>query len=530
MRKLTVCLLLLVVTASLHAQLILRVATPTRLQTVKQSISLSPSSLSFSAQNVNTTSTAKKVTLLNSSTKSLTISSITAPANFGQTNNCPSTLAASASCTISVTFAPTKAGSLKGSLLVADSATGSPQAVALSGNGVASTASVATAKLSATSLSFASQLANTTSAAMGVNLSNSGSAALTITGITITGSFTQTNTCGTSLAAGGSCAISVTFKPTAAGSYSGTLSVADSATGSPQSVTLSGAAVTAAKLSASPSSVAFGSVNVGQTSSKSVTLSNTGGSSVTISAVSVSGAGVGVSGLTTPLTLAASASAAFTVSLAPSAAGSISGTVTLTNNSATTSFQIPVTGTGVATAAASLSPSSLTFSSLSLNTTSAAQSVTLTNSGSGTLTISSITASGDFAQSNTCGASLAAGASCNIAVTFTPISSGTLTGTLTVTDNASGSPQSAALTGTGTATAEVQVTWDASVSVVSGYNTYRGTVTGGPYTKLTSTPVSATTYIDATVQSGTTYYYVVTAIGTDSLESSYSNQTTAVVP
>src|SRR5207253_501563 len=94
---------------------------------------------------------------------------------------------------------------------------------------------------------------------------------------------------------------------------------------------------------------------------------------------------------------------------------------------------------------------SLTFGNQNLNTTSVAQSVTLTNTGTVALSVTSIVASGDFMQTNTCGTSVAAGANCAISVTFTPTATGTRTGAITITDNAAGSPQSVNLTGTGAA-------------------------------------------------------------------------------
>src|SRR5260370_8535193 len=84
-----------------------------------------------------------------------------------------------------------------------------------------------------------------------------------------------------------------------------------------------------------------------------------------------------------------------------------------------------------------------------MGTTSAAQSVTLSNTGNASLNLTSVSASGDFAQTNTCGSSVAASANCTISVTFTPTASGSRTGTLSITDNASGSPQSVSLTGIG---------------------------------------------------------------------------------
>ena len=191
------------------------------------------------------------MTLSNTGTSPLTISSIaiggTNPGDFGQTNNCPispSTLAASASCTINITFTPTAAGSRSASLAVSDNATGSPQTASLSGTGV-----TATATLSPTSLTFSSQNVGTTSAAQAVTLSNTGSAALSISSIAFTGTnstdFAQTNNCGSSLAASASCTINVTFTPAATGSRTATLTANDSASGSPQTASLSGTGTTA---------------------------------------------------------------------------------------------------------------------------------------------------------------------------------------------------------------------------------------------------------------------------------------------
>ena len=202
------------------------------------------------------------------------------------------------------------------------------------------------ASLNPTSLTFASQNVGSTSAAQTITLTNSGTAALAIAGIGASGDYAQTNTCGASVAAGGNCSISVTFTPTAAGSRTGTVTVTDNATGSPQTASL--------------------------------------------------------------------------------------------------------TGTGVAVGpSAALSPTSLTFAAQTVATTSAAQAITLSNGGTAALAIASIAASGDYAQTNNCGTSLATGANCSISVTFTPTAVGTRTGTVTVTDNATGSPQTASLTGTG---------------------------------------------------------------------------------
>ena len=481
---------------------------------------LSPSSLTFSSRTINTTSAAQTVTLTNSGSAALSVTGISASGSFAETNTCGSSVAAGANCTISVTFTPTATGALSGTLSVVDSV--GTQTVALSGTGTG----VAAATLSVSSLTFSSQLVNTTSTAMSVTLTNSGSAALSVTGISASGTFAETNNCGTSLAAGANCNIEVTFTPTTAGTLSGTLSVVDSV--GTQTVALSGAGATAGTLVTSPANIAFGNVTTGQSSSQTVTLSNSGGTPVTISSLSLSGSGVTVTGLTTPLTLGASGYTSFTVTFDPTSAGSVSGGVYLTNNGSTPSFELPVTGTGVAVASISLSPTSLSFANQGVGTTSAAQSVTLTNNGSATLTLSSISASGSFAETNNCGSTVAAGGSCTIEVTLTPTAQGATSGTLAVADNATGSPQSVTLAGTGVP--EVLLSWNADSGSLNGYNTYRSTVSGGPYTKLTSSPQAANSYTDLAVQSGNTYYYVVTAVSTSNVESGYSNQAAATVP
>jgi hypothetical protein len=196
---------------------------------------VSPNSLTFTGQNVGTTSAAQILTLTSCGTSALTISTISASGDFSQTNNCPASLAANASCAINVTFRPTATGSRTGTLSIADNAVTSPQSISLTGTGT--TPAVG---LSPTSLTFAAQNIGSTSAAQTVTLNNSGTGPLSITSIAMTGDFAQTNNCGATLAVNGNCAINVSFTPTATGTRSGTLSVNDNAAGSPQSIAISG--------------------------------------------------------------------------------------------------------------------------------------------------------------------------------------------------------------------------------------------------------------------------------------------------
>jgi hypothetical protein len=310
-----------------------------------------------------------------------------------------------------------------------------------------------TASVSPTSLTFAGQTLGTTSAAQGVTLSNNGSTALTITSIAASGDFAEADNCGTSLAAGGNCTINVTFTPTGSGTRTGTLSVNDNASGSPQTVSLTGTGIgptTTASLS--PASLTFASQNVGTTSAaQTVTLTNTGSAVLTITGISASGDFAETDNCGS--SVAAGANCAINVTFTPTASGTRTGTLSVADNTSGSPQSAKLTGTGAAGSApaVSLSPSSLTFASQTVGATSAAQTVTLTNTGSAALTITGISASGDFAETDNCGSSVAAGANCTINVTFTPTASGTRAGTLSITDNASGSPQSAKLTGTGAA-------------------------------------------------------------------------------
>ncbi len=215
-------------------------------QAAPSTVTLAPTSLTFNPQMVGTTSAAQSVTLTNNGSAALTITGITLSGtnadDFAQTDSCPASLTAGANCAISVTFTPTGAGARSGAISIADNAAGSPQTVPLAGTG-ANTAEPAVT-LAPISLTFASQAAGTTSAAQSVTLTNSGSAALTITGITLSGTnaddFAETNTCPASLAAGANCTISITFTPGAAGARTAAINVADNAAGSPQTVPLTG--------------------------------------------------------------------------------------------------------------------------------------------------------------------------------------------------------------------------------------------------------------------------------------------------
>ena len=213
-------------------------------------VTLLPPSLSFGNETAGTTSASQSTVLTNSGTGPLAITAValtgTNPADFTESDNCVSAspLAANASCAITVKFAPAATASYSASVSIADNASNSPQTVPLAGTGTAPAAPVASLTAPA---AFPSTTVGATATALSATLSNTGTAALSISGVTIAGTnpsdfaiTTGTNACGATLAAGSSCSIYVTFTPASAASFTATLSVADNASGSPQTAALTG--------------------------------------------------------------------------------------------------------------------------------------------------------------------------------------------------------------------------------------------------------------------------------------------------
>jgi hypothetical protein len=206
--------------------------------TSSATLSTSPSSLTFGSTTVGATSGTQTVTVSNTGTAAAAVSGVSVTGDFAQTNTCGSSLAAGASCSVSVTFHPTASGPRTGTLTVTSNATNSPTNVALSGTGA--TTGTATLSTSPSSLTFASTAVGSASAAQSVTVSNTGTAAASVSSVAVSGDYTQTNTCGSSIAAGGSCTVSVTFRPSASGTRTGSLTVTSSATSSPNNVALTG--------------------------------------------------------------------------------------------------------------------------------------------------------------------------------------------------------------------------------------------------------------------------------------------------
>jgi hypothetical protein len=415
-------------------------------------VTATPTSLSFPSTVVDQTSAGQTITVKNTNASTATTVAVAASTNFGQTNSCPvapATLAGGATCTITAAFAPVTSGALTGNIAVTDSASNSPQLVTLSGTATPAPTTVTT---NPTSLAFGSQNVGTTSAGQTFTVQNTGTTASTSIAIAASANYSQINNCGTLLQIGTSCTVTVSFTPTANGSLPGTISITDSATNSPQTVTLSGTGTGAptVTVTVTPATLTFPSQLLGTPStSQGVTVKNTSTLSTTLSVGAATG-DFAETGNTCGSSLGAGVSCTFNVIFTPTATGTRTGSIAVTDQATNSPQSVNLTGTGFSVIVAP-TPSTLTFTSQTVGTTSASQAVTVKNSGTGTTTLSIGTPTGDFAQTNTCSSTLAAGASCTVNVTFTPTASGTRNGSIAITDQASNSPQSVTLTGTGAA-------------------------------------------------------------------------------
>ena len=400
-------------------------------------------------------------------------------------------------------------------------------------------ASTGALRMSPASYSYGNVVVHQTATATFL-LTNSGSSSLTIT------AYRENNqdyvpvglSFPVSLAAGASTEVVIAFTPVVAASAVGRIGFVTSA-GDYARSNVSGVGVTSAaggSLRASPTSVSLGSVQVGSRTTQNVTLTNDGTSSITLSSAAVTGSGFSLSNLSLPLSLTGGGSVTAQVVFAPTVSGTASGTITVNSNAAADpSLRIGLSGTGGASGTLSLAPTSHAFGTVTTGTT-ATTTATVTAAGAPVTVSAANTSNAEFTLSGlTLPMTLASGKSAAFTVRFTPQSSGATSGQITLVSNAAGSAAVLALTGTGaSATASgahsVSLSWSETASNVEGYNVYRGTQSGGPYSKQNSALDTTTSYTDGSVQAGNSYYYVVTSVSSDGVESSDSNQAVAAVP
>jgi len=395
-------------------------------------VTLSAASLVFGKQNTNTTSPPQSVTLTNFGGAPLSLA-IALTGDFVSTNTCPTTLPGGSNCTISVSYAPTVTGAEAGMVTITDNAFTGTQSIALSGTGTAPVAGILPS-----SLSFQAQLVNTTSGGQFVALANTGTGPLTFTGpgISTSGDFAQTNNCGSAVLPLTSCQIMVTFTPTTTGSRTGNVYVTDNA--GVQAVSLTGTGASAAPIvTVSPESLVFSTQKIkSKSGAQSVVLTNTGAAPVSVTSIGLSGdfANTGKC----PAKLGAGGSCTLNVTFTPTAAGTRTGTLTYTLSSGVVTVALTGTGTATATGWLAISPDSIIFNNGYQVGDNPSQTFAITNTNGVPAGISKIgkSGSGTFTQTNDCGTSLGAYASCTVTVTFVPTVAGTFGGTITVTEGA----------------------------------------------------------------------------------------------
>ena len=570
-------------------------------------MSFSPQTLLFDNQGLGTTSAPQIVTLTNTGKTAVTISSISNTySEFAQTNTCGASVAAGASCTISVTFAPSSATVFSDSLVITSTAPDSPQIVSLLGVGENVTQS---ARL----LFFAPQPIGIASPSQTVTITNTQSFDEYGVGVSISGDFGQTNTCGTTILAGASCTVTVTFTPTATGPRSGTLSVSagggyfqvfvalfgaspivnlpgfatnvfgpndddstpmvplpftinffgnqynglfvnnngnvtfDTALGTytPFDLTSTGTVIIGpffadVDTSAWPTNnsmlVTYGTDTVSGHTTFGVNWFNVGyfGSetdkldtfqlllinrsdiapgdfdiefnygSLQWETGDASGGSDGLGGYSARVGFSNGTNLPNTFYEQPGSAvnGALLDTNTLTGlsyNSLGSSnlgqYIFNVRAGGVVPPGFAASPTSLTFPDTLVGVASSPLTVTVSNTGGSSFTISNISTSGDFSQTNSCPASLAPGGTCTVNVVFTPTTTGARTGVLTFTDTAPGSPHTVSLSGTGIAAPAVAL---APTSVAFGNQTV-GTVSAPQSVTVTNSGASNLTISTVTL-------------------------------
>ena len=295
------------------------------------------------------------------------------------------------------------------------------------------------------SVGFGDQLVGTASTVYKLTLTNYGTTTLSLRGNTITGDFSYTTLCGSTLKAGGSCNLKLTFTPAAAGPRTGTLTINDSDASSPQIVNLTGRGTYVGMAPPQSPGLAFKTTTLGSSASLKATLTNHGVTPLTISSVSTVGEFSQTN--TCGVSVAAGAKCTFTITYTPQTAGPIIFGNLVVNDgdpASPTTLRLTAAATGV-----SLSPASLTFGTQVVGTRSQPQPILVTNTGGSNLTFASVETSGDFAETDNCRQGVPPGGNCTISVTFDPSDTGARTGSITISDSDAMSPQIVAASGTG---------------------------------------------------------------------------------
>lgn len=397
-------------------------------------ISVNPAALTFLGQAAQTTSAVQTITVTNTGLIALSVSAVSTTGDFAETDTCSGqSIPPQSTCQIAVTFDPSQAGSLSGTLVIYGNFASGDFTVPLGGTGLAP----ASVTLQPSYLTWPATTVGSAAASQIVTVNNNGGSPAAMQSETVTGDFSIVgNTCAASLAAQTSCSVTIVFQPTASGSRTGALTVIDSA--GTQTVPLSGTGETAPTDTLSSTSLLFASQTVGTTSpAQQITVTNSGDEPLTQIAPAISGPFTLVNNCLP--TLQGHSSCALLVAFAPLSAGSASGLLSFQDEYRTQLVQL--SGTGIAPPGISAIPAAIAFGSIAVGSTSAAQLLTVTNnSGSAASGLAASVTAGFAIVSNNCPSALAVGSSCQIGITFSPPSTGPATGTLTL--SGSNLPQS----------------------------------------------------------------------------------------
>jgi len=407
---------------------------------------LGNASLDFGSVSPNATKSLT-LTATNSGNSTLNISSASVSTKYFALTSptLPVALAAGQSTVLNISFTPNATAAFSATLSVGSDAANGTQTVALSGTGAGLLA------LNPSSEAFGSVVVGATKSQL-VTITNGNSSSVSISQISIDNTSFSISGISTplSLAASQSTTFTVTFAPKSSGSASATVTITSDGSNPSLAMAVSGAGVTAGALSANPTSLSFGSVTIGKQSSLSETITNTGASSVTISQVGITGTGLSLSGIATPLTLNGGQSATLTVSFVPTASGAVSGNLTITSTATNSTLTIPVSATGVTPGALAANPTSLSFGNVNVGSTGSL-SETVTNTGSASVTVSQvgITGTGFTVTSISPPVTLNGGQSATFTVRFAPTAAGAVNGNLTVTSTATNPTLTIPVSGTG---------------------------------------------------------------------------------
>ena len=407
-------------------------------------VTVTPATLNFLPQPVQTQSSTLAMTLTNTGTIPFVLKQTQVNGDFAETDNCGQPVAVTGTCAILVTFTPTATGIRTGTLTVYGNLAGGQILMQLAGTGIPGAAIV----LLPTSMNFGSSpIGVATTPAQNITISNTGGVPVTLQTPTTTGDFNiVVNTCSTSLAPNFGCIVSISFTPTASGLRTGIFSVTDSI-GS-QTATLSGTGTSPATDTISPTALAFARQVVGTTSSaQTVTLTNAGDATLSLISIAVTGDFAATNGC--GASLIGHAACSFSVAYVPKQVGAEVGVLTITDIFGRPQT-VALTGFGLAPAGVSALPAAMNFGAWGVASSTPSQTIVVTDSGGAPLNNLTFAVTGDFTiAANSCVAALAAGANCGVQVTFAPSVAGPLNGTLTISSSSLTQPFQIPLSGIG---------------------------------------------------------------------------------